>query len=133
MASSEARKYLSRPARKQGSFKVYTVSCSSFCFHLADRFESEDTSHADYNIWYHRRSGHRHSKRTEPAASRCCVERDAGYTLGSKSGVWTHCLHFAHGKCAKGKDCHYLHFVPTEFSDSKLSTTADIFGRDRHR
>ena len=50
---------------------------------------------------------HRREER-RPATTRCCVETDAGTTIGSDKGATTFCLHFARGCCRMG----YTHITP---------------------
>ncbi|KAL3144853.1 hypothetical protein ABBQ38_001957 [Trebouxia sp. C0009 RCD-2024] len=64
---------------------------------------------------------------------RCVVSRDAGWTRGESARSSYCCMYFARGICHKGKDCEYLHQLPTEYHEQLLTSdhTVDIFGRDK--
>ncbi|EKE41788.1 hypothetical protein ENUP19_0139G0007 [Entamoeba nuttalli] len=106
----------SRPARKQSDGYVpYTPTRSG-----------------DYNIWYNRYSGFE-SKQTRGDRgnmTRCCIKTDAGTTKSKEESPI--CLHFALGKCFKGKECLYKHQLPQEEEEKHLGVIKDIFGRERH-
>mmetsp|Transcript_5009 Transcript_5009/g.14043 ORF Transcript_5009/g.14043 Transcript_5009/m.14043 type:complete len:469 (+) Transcript_5009:147-1553(+) len=63
-------------------------------------------------------------------------ERDVGLTkaniLDSGRSKFL-CLHFARGECANGKDCTYLHRLPTDEDDRHIGALKDVFGREKHR
>jgi hypothetical protein len=127
--------YLTRPARKQ---KEYVDPKK---YHLEGAQE--------YNIWYGRYVGDLSDKMDkEPAADRCKLETDAGYTradqINAKSSTSSDssnkknshkryfCLHFAHGVCAKGHECTYYHRIPLPEDDARTDELFDCFGRQRH-
>ena len=117
--------YLSRPARQQKDFidpKKYHVEGAN-----------------EYNIWYGKFIGDLPEKgaKQEAAIDRCVLDTDAGYTKADSGGMGRKdkrffCIHFAHGVCAKGKDCLYYHRVPTPDDDAKCDELMDCFGRQRH-
>lgn len=88
---------------------------------------------ADYNIWHHRRMTPRPPKTHQASQYRCVISRDAGWTRGEHARSSYCCMYFARGICHKGKDCHYLHQLPTEYHEQLLTSdhTVDIFGRDK--
>jgi len=103
--------------------------------------QHDATITGDYNIWYHRYLSNpeeRKSRRqqTRSASEHCCnPDRDIGYTRADERGdqtAWL-CLYFARGTCSRGKDCTFLHRIPTLFDEQRLPMTHDIFGRQRHR
>ncbi|CAM9785432.1 unnamed protein product, partial [Choristocarpus tenellus] len=67
----------------------------------------------------------------DPAPSRCFPSRDAGVTRGSEALVRDFCIFFARGSCARGYDCHKLHFIPTGEDDALQDNATDCFGRQR--
>lgn len=129
--------FLSRAARKQKDF----VDPNKF--HLEGAQE--------YNIWYGRFIGDDfdNNRSRDPAADRCVVTKDAGWTRadgvdpktgqvlagGAKKRSDTRrffCLHFARGMCAKGADCLYYHRIPLPDDDARCDELYDCFGRARH-
>jgi hypothetical protein len=117
--------FLQKPARKQKDFidpKKYHLEGSN-----------------EFNIWYGRFIGDipERGAKQEAAADRCVIETDAGYTKADSGGDKRKekrffCIHFAHGVCAKGKDCTYYHRIPTPEDDAKCDELFDCFGRQRH-
>ncbi|KAL9035455.1 MAG: hypothetical protein Q9214_006573, partial [Letrouitia sp. 1 TL-2023] len=65
-----------------------------------------------------------------PAAGRCDVARDSGYTRGDKVAGSYFCLFFAKGLCPKGHECQYLHRLPG--LHDLFNPNVDCFGRDKH-
>lgn len=116
--------YLSRPARKQKDF------IDPKKYHLEGANE--------YNIWYGRFLGDHWTVENgkDAATDRCHLETDAGYTKADTNtknkGKKYFCLHFAHGACAKGKDCTFYHRIPTPEDDARIEELVDCFGRQRH-
>lgn len=85
-----------------------------------------------YNVWYLKWSGgdkddSAYSQRK--ADGRCSIAKDAGYTKADKIPGSYFCLYFARGMCSRGKDCDYLHRLPT--LDDRFPQHVDCFGRDR--
>lgn len=91
-----------------------------------------------FNIWYNKWCGGEKNGRTGlvHAKHRCDVKRDSGYTKAdkyvkagdiNKSNYF--CLYFARGYCCNGKNCDYLHRIPTELDI--FSATVDCFGREK--
>lgn len=98
--------------------------------------DSNDTS--QYNIWSHRKLRAFRSPREgrgtkQQSEYRCLPTLHSGWTRGSRSGCAYCCLYFARGICHHGRDCNYLHRVPTEADEQRHRTEPqyDIFGRDR--
>eukprot|EP00792_Barthelona_sp_PAP020_P008054 TRINITY_DN3193_c1_g2_i1.p1 TRINITY_DN3193_c1_g2~~TRINITY_DN3193_c1_g2_i1.p1 ORF type:complete len:285 (-),score=80.41 TRINITY_DN3193_c1_g2_i1:80-907(-) len=90
-----------------------------------------------YNIWYNRWIVSRNEKSTEEVVEArntiINVKTDCGLTnANQKPGKSFCCLFFARGCCSKGKDCNYLHRIPTDEDEYALSIGNDIFGRTRH-
>ncbi|KAK8805522.1 hypothetical protein WA158_002178 [Blastocystis sp. Blastoise] len=117
--------FLQRPARKQ-----------------AETIEAQHTQRLEganeYNIWYHRWQGDAWDfglEKGEPAATRCNVADDAGYTKADKESVkgkqCYFCIHFARGCCAKGSKCDYYHRIPIPSDMAKIDLSHDCFGRER--
>ena len=117
-------KFLSRPARKQKDFVD------------PKKYHTEGAN--EYNLWYGRYMGDMNDKADrEPAADRCVLEKDAGYTKADQGnaqqkGRRFFCIHFAHGMCAKGADCIFHHRIPLPEDDRQCDELFDIFGRSRH-
>lgn len=116
---------LQRPARKQKDF------IDPKKYHLEGANE--------FNIWYGRYIGDHWDSGAgkEKATDRCKFDTDAGATradsgTNSKITRRSFCIHFAHGACAKGKDCEFYHRTPTLEDDSKCDELVDCFGRARH-
>lgn len=116
--------YLSRPARRQKDFidpKKYHMEGAQ-----------------EYNIWYGKYIGDIADKMDkEPAADRCVLETDAGYTKADLSTTNIKhrryfCLHFARGMCAKGSECIFYHRVPLPEDNARCDELFDTFGRQRH-
>lgn len=91
-----------------------------------------------FNIWYSKWiGGENNGKRSfEHAKHRCNIKRDSGYTKadkyidnGSINRTNYFCLYFARGYCCNGKNCNYLHRIPTELDI--FSPTVDCFGREK--
>lgn len=116
--------YLSRPARKQ---KEYVDP---------KRYHMEGAQ--EYNIWYGKFIGDFSDKMDrEPAADRCKMETDAGFTKADQGDADRRnkryfCIHFAHGVCAKGHECNFYHRIPLPEDDSRTDELFDCFGRQRH-
>lgn len=88
-----------------------------------------------FNIWYNKWSGgdreDAYLSQTH-AKSRCSVKEDSGYTRAdSNPGGAYFCLFFARGLCPRGRECEYLHRLPTSIHDI-YSGNVDCFGRDKH-
>ena len=96
--------------------------------------QRDKESRGNYNIWYNKYSGERHSQSEKlPSSSRCCISKDAGETRGSLRDDTAYvCLKFARGCCPLGYECSWLHVAPTVEFDAKLDVTRDCFGRERH-
>lgn len=117
------QKFLSRPAKKQKDFidpKKYFTEGSN-----------------EFNIWYGTYYGDTKDANKDPAADRCNLEEDAGYTkadIGNdkRKDRKYFCLHFARGMCAKGSECIYYHRIPLPEDDAKCDELHDCFGRQRH-
>ena len=94
----------------------------------------QQTEHlGDYNIWYGKYMGENSFERAPKAATRVCLESDAGVTRADYTSATAHlCLHFARGDCIYGKDCTYRHCAPTEQDESMADAPHDVFGRNRH-
>ena len=86
-----------------------------------------------FNIWYNKWSGgdreDKYLSKT-PAAGRCNVAKDSGYTRADKVTGSYFCLFFAKGLCPRGQDCEYLHRLPGLFDT--FNPNVDCFGRDKH-
>ena len=86
-----------------------------------------------FNIWYNKWSGgdreDKYLSKT-PAAGRCNVAKDSGYTRADKVPGSYFCLFFAKGLCPRGQDCEYLHRLPGLFDT--FNPNVDCFGRDKH-
>ncbi|KAL9100171.1 MAG: hypothetical protein Q9163_004421 [Psora crenata] len=86
-----------------------------------------------FNIWYNKWSGgdreDKYISKT-PAAGRCNVAKDSGYTRADKVTGSYFCLFFAKGLCPRGQDCEYLHRLPGIFDT--FNPNVDCFGRDKH-
>ena len=94
----------------------------------------QQTEHlGEYNIWYGKYMGENSHERAPKAATRVCIETDAGLTRADYTSAtsWL-CLHFARGDCVYGKDCTYRHSAPTEEDESLADAPHDVFGRNRH-
>ena len=88
-----------------------------------------------FNIWYNKWSGgdREDSYLSQTLAKgRCSVKEDTGYTRAdSNPGNAYFCLFFARGLCPRGRECEYLHRLPTSVHDI-YSGNVDCFGRDKH-
>lgn len=91
-----------------------------------------------FNIWYSKWTGGENNGRRSIGHSlhRCNIKKDSGYTKADKNWSSDHinkskfiCLYFARGYCCNGKQCDYLHRLPTEFDI--FPATVDCFGRER--
>ncbi|KAK7207889.1 hypothetical protein BZA70DRAFT_272440 [Myxozyma melibiosi] len=86
-----------------------------------------------FNIWYNKWSGgDREDKYAAKgkAEGRCNVARDSGYTKADKVPGSYFCIFFARGVCPLGKNCNYLHRLPTV--TDMFDPSVDCFGRDKH-
>ena len=86
-----------------------------------------------FNIWYNKWSGgDREDKYLSKTAavSRCNVAKDTGYTRADSVSGSHFCLFFARGVCPRGRDCEYLHRLPSTYD--VYSGNLDCFGRDKH-
>lgn len=97
-----------------------------------------EQSGQSFNIWYSKWTGGETNGRAaiSHAKHRCNVKRDSGYTKadryteeGQINRTNYFCLYFARGYCSNGKNCEYLHRIPTELDF--FSPTVDCFGRER--
>lgn len=85
-----------------------------------------------YNIWYLKWSGGDKDDAVysqQKAKYRCVISRDSGYTKADKIPGSYFCLYFARGMCSRGKNCDYLHRLPT--LNDKFPQQVDCFGRDK--
>ncbi|KAK9373239.1 uncharacterized protein V1513DRAFT_449852 [Lipomyces chichibuensis] len=85
-----------------------------------------------FNIWYNKWSGgdreDKYISQTK-AEGRCNIAKDAGYTKADNIPGSYFCLFFARGLCPNGKNCNYLHRLPT-ITDI-YNPNVDCFGRDK--
>lgn len=87
----------------------------------------------EYNIWYNKFLGDYDEKRA-PAETRCDPIRDPGCTRADFTNPNAYiCLYFAKGCCVHGKNCSFLHRIPTDADQARLDMLHDVFGRDRHK
>ncbi|VVT57280.1 uncharacterized protein SAPINGB_P005636 [Magnusiomyces paraingens] len=85
-----------------------------------------------FNIWYLKWSGGDKEDgmyNQRKADSRCVISTDSGYTKANEVPGSYICLYFARGMCSRGKNCDYLHRLPTEYDI--YSQNVDCFGRDK--
>jgi hypothetical protein len=83
-----------------------------------------------FNIWYNKWSGGDRDVTQQTAApNRCNIAKDSGYTRADSIPGSYFCLFFARGVCPKGKDCEYLHRLPT--LHDLFNPNVDCFGRDK--
>lgn len=86
-----------------------------------------------FNIWYNKWSGgdreDKYLSKTK-APSRCVVAQHTGYTKADSVPGSYFCLFFARGICPRGRDCEYLHRLPSTFDI--YSGNVDCFGREKH-
>ncbi|ODV94226.1 hypothetical protein PACTADRAFT_30049, partial [Pachysolen tannophilus NRRL Y-2460] len=86
-----------------------------------------------FNIWYAKWSGGDSNNNHQQVHSRtrCNIKLDSGYTKADKHRLKEpiFCLYFARGSCCMGKNCEYLHRLPTD--DDLVSQTHDCFGREK--
>jgi hypothetical protein len=83
-----------------------------------------------FNIWYNKWSGGDRDVAQQTAApNRCNVAKDSGYTRADSINGSYFCLFFARGVCPKGRDCEYLHRLPT--LHDLFNPNVDCFGRDK--
>ena len=62
------------------------------------------------------------------------MAKDCGLTRADfKNPDAFFCLYFARGKCVHGKNCNFLHRIPTPKDAKRIPATKDIFGRERHQ
>lgn len=92
-----------------------------------------------FNIWYGKWTGGENNgqKGLVLAKYRCNVKLDSGYTKadryvqqGQINRVKYICLYFARGYCCNGKNCEYLHRIPTGLDI--FTPTVDCFGREKY-
>lgn len=97
-----------------------------------------DQSGDVFNIWYSKWTGGETNGKQAITHSKhkCNVQNDSGYTKadryieqGTINRSHHFCLYFARGYCCNGKNCEYLHRIPTELDI--FSPTVDCFGRER--
>ncbi|KAF2095309.1 RNA binding protein [Rhizodiscina lignyota] len=108
-----------RPARPQ-------VDASTF------KSEPPPQTGTIFNIWYNKWSGGDREDKylsKHAAPSRCNVRKDSGYTRADKVPGSYFCLFFARGLCPKGRECEYLHRLPTV--TDIFNPNVDCFGRDK--
>ncbi|GME71175.1 unnamed protein product [Ambrosiozyma monospora] len=91
-----------------------------------------------FNIWYGKWTGGEYNGKAALTHSkhRCHVEKDSGYTQADKYTTPDSvnrdkfiCVYFARGLCCNGKNCDYLHRLPTDMDF--FPTTVDCFGREK--
>lgn len=83
-----------------------------------------------FNIWYNKWSGGDRDVNTQHAApNRCNISRDSGFTKADSVPGSYFCLFFARGICFKGRDCEYLHRLPTVYD--QFQPHVDCFGREK--
>lgn len=83
-----------------------------------------------FNIWYNKWAGGDRDVATQHSApNRCNVAKDSGYTKADSIPGSYFCLFFARGICFKGRDCEYLHRLPTTLDI--FPSHVDCFGRDK--
>lgn len=91
-----------------------------------------------FNIWYSKWTGGENNGRTSMvhAKHKCDVDKDSGYTKADRYATEGEinrssfiCLYFARGYCCNGKNCSYLHRIPSELDI--FSPTVDCFGREK--
>lgn len=81
-----------------------------------------------FNVWYLKWSGGDSSSNPYTKLNfRVNIKKDSGYTKAKHSNYI--CLFFARGCCYLGKNCPYLHRLPT--SEDYFMPTQDCFGRDK--
>lgn len=97
-----------------------------------------DQTGQTFNIWYNKWTGGENNGRAGlvHAKHRCNIKLDTGYTKAdkyAKDGQINRtkyiCLYFARGYCCNGKNCDYLHRIPTKLDI--FTPTVDCFGRER--
>lgn len=81
-----------------------------------------------FNIWYYN-WGAKDGTQTK-SKFRVDIKKDSGYTRANKIPDSYICLFFARGCCHKGKNCEYLHRLPSSKKDN-FPATKDCFGRDK--
>ncbi|KAK9463563.1 uncharacterized protein V1516DRAFT_668112 [Lipomyces oligophaga] len=85
-----------------------------------------------FNIWYNKWAGgdreDKYASQTK-ADGRCNIAKDSGYTKADSIPGSYFCLFFARGLCPNGKDCSYLHRLPTV--TDIYDPSVDCFGRDK--
>lgn len=119
---AKTKEWMKRPARVQAA-------------HLNPKKFQRIEGSNEYNLWYHRYVGDqwRAGLGKEPAETRCVAEKDSGLTAADSSTEGApFCVHFARGMCWKGKDCTFLHRIPTAVDDANVDPSTDVFGRERH-
>jgi hypothetical protein len=83
-----------------------------------------------FNLWYNKWSGGDRDQNVQHAApNRCNIARDSGYTKADSVPGSYFCLFFARGICFKGRDCEYLHRLPTIYD--QFQPHVDCFGREK--
>ncbi|GMG40047.1 unnamed protein product [Ambrosiozyma monospora] len=91
-----------------------------------------------FNIWYGKWTGGEYNGKAALTHSKykCHVDKDSGYTKADKYSIPGSvnrdkfiCVYFARGLCCNGKNCDYLHRLPTDMDF--FPTTVDCFGREK--
>lgn len=85
-----------------------------------------------FNIWYLKWSGGDREDSVysqRKAEGRANIKRDSGYTKADKVAGSYFCLYFAKGLCINGRNCEYLHRLPT--ITDVFPPNVDCFGRDK--
>lgn len=115
--SNEVKRVKARPARLQVDLDQ-----------IPDDDKPAQTGNV-FNIWFLRWSGGDSSANSYTKLKfRVNIAKDSGYTKATefKSPI---CLFFCRGCCYHGKNCSYLHRLPTE--KDYIIPTQDCFGRDK--
>lgn len=95
---------------------------------ITDDDKPPQTGHT-FNIWYLKWAGGDSSSRNYIKLKfKVNIKQDSGYTKGTEH-VSPICLFFARGCCYRGKNCPYLHRLPS-IQDRRIPTQ-DCFGRDK--
>ncbi|EFC46840.1 predicted protein [Naegleria gruberi] len=132
-SSSSSDKISDVPSPSSGGVKKIRKARVQAQRKTAEQNLQKEETGGEYNIWYHKYIGQQHQKKEiEPAESRCNIKTDAGWTVGCTLKDSVFCLFFAHGRCAEGAECKYLHRIPTTSDASRIPITKDCFGRPKH-
>ena len=117
----EGKQYLTRPARKQ----IDKPFLKDFAYQQGDD---------EYNFWFDKYLNDKPVRDRAPAATRCDLEKDVGYTkadlMEPETAYW--CLHFVRGCCSEGGNCRFFHRIPNVEECKRIAHTKDLFGRTRH-